>query len=1107
MSNTQQNEYKKISLVTIPTIDNNNEIKDETYEIDANLFGGEEPDHYKTKQTEVADSGLTGAKVLASLSQNTNGEISYSTRDLTPSDIGAQPADKYKLEQDAVDSPTTNGQALEFIDTISQNKNGVITATKKNVDLSSYKTHTENEKIFKQLQEVVSDPNANGTGTSFIHEISQDANGKITVTKKYIPGISITDDTEAEEPTTDEVSVYKNLTADGHALTETLVKVPTKRYVDREIAAAVAGAVDYLGVVNNSDELSAAAEKATHGDFVRVATAFGVYHINDLLIYNKPDENATATWDIIHGEEGDIIEVVAGNGLTEGGASGVVTLNVGEGNGITVGANSISAKAGNHITVNATGIHHNDKPTTTTEGVAAHDTTEGSGRTYVTEVLVDGYGHVAGIKTASETNQTINDGKLVLKASDGVTATEKTFTADYAGDDITFEVKHASPDGAAAGSTTPNAAQTPDYGDTFNIPVITTDKFGHVTEKSTTTVKIPEKFDVSGKADKVKNAVNGNFAGLDANGNLTDSGKNANSFDAAGTAQNKINELDVSDTAVAGQYVSQVSQTDGKIAVSRANLPTIPTHWANQALSTSSNDNTAPTFNPAFKVKVTNGIAYTPQTDWAWASPVDKYLWHDLIAFKTAIFEQSTDGIVWTTSTNENYTKGPTNKKENQTTEVVNTTTRYARWTWSGGWHACQAQWLVIGFTYQVAAAKCRIILEADNLPSNSSERKWEENLNTTHAGQSAPVWFKLNPNWINTNRIRLTLIWENLNSNGEEVTHDAKGNEYKSSLSQIKFLTARWGNQGFGSEQEYPYEWNSNQDIYPRLAKTSNLGVSSREWANVWTEKINNVSLGANPKFTDTAHTHEAGNGLELDSSEGYGTGGTTGKVKYQAKAGSGITVTANGINHYTPTTVATGNTAADRTYIKSLTFDEYGHVTGLETGEEGDQDLSGYKTTQTAIGNKINKSAHVLSSLTQDTNGNISYDVKELTPDDIGAQPAGNYQAAGNYKTTQTAVSDPTANGNATAFIDTISQDANGVITVSKKNINFSGYATEPVKNDTHTILLIGVDQTTKGATTYYSEEITADTSGSLKAKTFSVDGKATIQYNEDCIDFIFI
>jgi hypothetical protein len=42
-----------------------------------------------------------------------------------------------------------------------------------------------------------------------------------------------------------------------------------------------------------------------------------------------------------------------------------------------------------------------------------------------------------------------------------------------------------------------------------------------------------------------------------------------------------------------------------------------------------------------------------------------------------------------------------------------------------------------------------------------------------------------------------------------------------------------------------------------------------------------------------------------------------------------------------------------------------------------------------------------------------------------------------AGSFKTVQTAVADPTASGNATSFIDTISQDTNGEITVTKKTV----------------------------------------------------------------------
>ena len=48
----------------------------------------------------------------------------------------------------------------------------------------------------------------------------------------------------------------------------------------------------------------------------------------------------------------------------------------------------------------------------------------------------------------------------------------------------------------------------------------------------------------------------------------------AKNYDPAGKAQELISALDITDTAVTGQYVSAVSETDGKISVTRADLPT-----------------------------------------------------------------------------------------------------------------------------------------------------------------------------------------------------------------------------------------------------------------------------------------------------------------------------------------------------------------------------------------------------------------------------------------------------------------------------------------------------------------------------------------------------
>lgn len=175
-------------------------------------------------------------------------------------------------------------------------------------------------------------------------------------------------------------------------------------------------------------------------------------------------------------------------------------------------------------------------------------------------------------------------------------------------------------------------------------------------------------------------------------------------------------------------------------------------------------------------------------------------------------------------------------------------------------------------------------------------------------------------------------------------------------------------------------------------------------------------------------------------------------------------------------------GIVAVDNSGTTVYKFNAYGTKT----------DLSGYKTKQTAVTDPTasGKALSFIDSISQNANGEIT--VSKKTVDDASASAAGlmsssdysklaalptnseletalggkadkvsgatngnfaaldgngnltdsgkkasDFQAAGSYKTTQTAVSDPSADGTGLTFIDSISQDTNGVITPHKKTV----------------------------------------------------------------------
>ena len=74
----------------------------------------------------------------------------------------------------------------------------------------------------------------------------------------------------------------------------------------------------------------------------------------------------------------DITSVIAGSGLTGGGTSGDVTLNIGAANGINVTSDAVGVTTGSTLTVNATGIHVNSSLSITDLSLSGNLTVSGT---------------------------------------------------------------------------------------------------------------------------------------------------------------------------------------------------------------------------------------------------------------------------------------------------------------------------------------------------------------------------------------------------------------------------------------------------------------------------------------------------------------------------------------------------------------------------------------------------------------------------------------------------------------------------------------------------------------------------------------------------------
>ena len=342
----------------------------------------------------------------------------------------AQDLSGYKTKQTAVVDPTASGKSLTFIDSISQNANGVITATKKNVNLDAYATN-------EALEDVVdgTTPVAKATTADNATKLNGQA------ASYYATATSVT-------------NIVNGTTTVAKATNATSAADSTK--LNGQAASYYATAASVTNIVNGTTPVA----KATVAD---KAAQLGT---NLTITVNG---NTTT----FNGSEGKSVVIdAAALGLSKVmNFLGSTTTSIS--NGSTTATISVG---GSNVTVAKGDVVLSGNKEFVWDGSAWSELGD-QGSHALKSIKIEGTGYLTGGGTL-EANRTI---------------------------DVASDVKTKIDNGATAYG----------WGDHS--------KAGYLKSHQ----------NISGKADKVSGATSGNFAGLDANGNLTDSGKKAADFATA----------------------------------------------------------------------------------------------------------------------------------------------------------------------------------------------------------------------------------------------------------------------------------------------------------------------------------------------------------------------------------------------------------------------------------------------------------------------------------------------------------------------------------------------------------------------------------------------
>lgn len=238
----------------------------------------------------------------------------------------------------------------------------------------------------------------------------------------------------------------------------------------------------------------------------------------------------------------------------------------------------------------------------------------------------------------------------------------------------------------------------------------------------------------------------------------------------------------------------------------------------------------------------------------------------------------STDGVTWTTpSTSDDVVwKNLFQQKENQRILILPTklvARRFTLYTKQFNWS--NINWFEFGVTHTDPFSNFKVTIEA------SSDNKTWISLHESIIKKCSLPWYCFTDRVAGNSYIRFTFT---------KTTNLDTGSVY---MSCIKGYTSRKGDQGLGIENEYPYQWDADRNIYPPTNGGQNLGTSSQKWNNVYANTFQGNLNGSAAKLS-TARNISANDDYIMN----FNFDGS-GNVSTQLRAYNAIIAVANANNY----------------------------------------------------------------------------------------------------------------------------------------------------------------------------------------------------------------